>query len=135
MEMVAAQSTRASEWITDLFQTIDAMDAEAFAAEFTEDGTFRLGNPGPTVGREQVRQFVQGFFSSIGGLSHTIVAVTHGTWQMGKMHVVELEVVYTRKDGTKTEALPAVTIIRMKGHRIRDYRVFIDASPLFAAAA
>jgi ketosteroid isomerase-like protein len=135
MEMAAAQSARASEWIPELFQTTDAMDAEAFAAGFTEDGTFRLGNADPAVGRQQVQQFVQGLFSSIGGLSHKIIAVTSGTWQMGKMHIVELEVVYARRDGTQTEALAAVTIIRMKGNRIRDYRVFIDASPLFAAAA
>lgn len=135
METAAARSTRASEWIRDLFHTIDAMDAAGFAGYLTEDGTFRLGNADPAVGRRQVQQLVQGLFSSIGGLSHRIVEVTTGTWRLGKMHLVELEVVYTRKDGTQTDPLPAMSVLRMRGHRIKDYRVFIDPSPLFAPAA
>lgn len=135
MEMSRARSTQAPEWIVNLFQTIDSMDAAAFAEAFTEDGTFRFGNADPAAGREQVQQAVEGFFSGIGELSHDITGVWAGSWQMGKVHSVELEVVYTRKDGTRTPPLPATSTIRMNGHRIQDYRIFMDASPLFALAA
>jgi hypothetical protein len=58
-----------------------------------------------------------------------------GRWEMGDVHIVESEVTYTRKDGTQTQPLPATSTLRMNGDRIRDYRVFMDISPLFALPA
>jgi uncharacterized protein (TIGR02246 family) len=51
----------------DLFAAIDSMDAEAFAAFFTDDGMFRYGSQPPVQGRDAVRDYVAGFFSSIAG--------------------------------------------------------------------
>lgn len=42
-------------------------------------------------------------------------------------------VTYARKDGTRTDAIPVTTTIRLSGDLIADYRIFMDISPLFAA--
>jgi limonene-1,2-epoxide hydrolase len=84
------------------------------------------------VGRQQVEQGMSGFFSMIGGLSHEIIGVWSDLWEAGEVKIVEVEVTYTRKDGSRTEALPATTIVRMEDDRIKDYRIFMDVSPLFA---
>lgn len=115
------------QWVVDLFRAIDSMDAPTLAKGFAEDGRFRFGNSEPAVGREQVEQSVSGFFSIIDGLSHEITGVWSGSWEGG-----EAEVTYTRKDGTRTQALPVTSTVRMEGDRIKDYRIFMDVSPLFA---
>jgi ketosteroid isomerase-like protein len=118
--------------VVDLFRAIDSMDAPTFAKAFADDGSFRFGNTEAAVGREQVEQTVSGFFSMIGGLSHQITGVWSGTWGGGEVKSVEAEVTYTRKDGTRTPGLPVTSTIRMEVGRIKDYRIFMDASPLFA---
>jgi hypothetical protein len=135
METASGSYPFTDEWLVGIFRTIDSMDAARFAEAFTEDGTFRFGNADAAAGRQQVREYVAGFFSSITGLSHHITGMWSGLWQMGEVHIVESEVVYTRKDGTQTQPLPATSTLRMKGDQIRDYRVFMDISPLFAPPA
>lgn len=124
--------TELDRWVVDLFRAIDSMDASTFAKAFAEDGSFRFGNSEPAVGREQVERSVSGFLSMIGGLSHEITGVWSGSWEGGEVKSVEAEVTYTRKDGTRTRALPVTSTLRMEGDRIKDYRIFMDVSPLFA---
>jgi ketosteroid isomerase-like protein len=120
------------QWVADLFRAIDNMDAATFANAFTEDGTFRFGNSEPVVGRRQVEQSVSEFFSILGRLSHHVTGVWSGNWEGGDVVSVEAEVTYRRKDGTLTQAIPATSTLRMEGDRIKDYRAFVDISPLFA---
>jgi hypothetical protein len=123
------------QWVADLFRAIDNMDAAMFANAFTEDGTFRFGNSEPVVGRLQVEQSVTEFFSMLGGLNHHVTGVWSGNWEGGEVISVEAEVTYTRKDGTLTQAIPATSTQRMEGDRIKDYRAFVDISPLFVESA
>jgi ketosteroid isomerase-like protein len=120
------------QWVLDLFGAIDSMDAPAVARAFAPDGSFRFGNTEPVVGREHVERSMSGFFSMIAGLRHEVTGVWSGRSEGDEVTSVEAEVTYTRKDGTHTEALPVTSTIRMDGDRIRDYRIFMDISPLFA---
>ncbi|HEY4387808.1 MAG TPA: nuclear transport factor 2 family protein [Ktedonobacteraceae bacterium] len=119
-------------WIVELFETIDAMQAEKFAIYFAEESLFRFGNAVPARGRQAIEEALVPFFSSIAKLEHRITGVWHGEWEHGPVISVEANVIYTRKDGTRTEALPATSTIRMQADKIKDYRIFVDISPLFA---
>ncbi len=121
--------------VLDVFQTIDAMDTERLAQAFTDDAIFRFGNSEPAVGKQQVRQSIAVFFGMIEGLSHNITGVWSGNWEKGEVQSVEAEVTYTRKDGTQTPPLPVTSTIRWEGDRIKDYRIFMDVSPLFSEQA
>lgn len=120
-------------WVVDLFRAVDDMDASTFAKAFVDDGTFRFGNGEPVVGRDQVEANLSAFYDTIGGLQHEILGVWSGLWDGGAVCSVEAAVTYTRKDGTRTQAIPVTTTIRLVGDRIADYRIFMDASPLFTA--
>ena len=111
----------------ELFETIDRMDAPGFAAAFTEDGRFRFGNAPSVTGREAVEQSVADFFSSLQGLRHEILDV----WDEGDSVISEVEVTYTRKDGSDVQ-LPAATIGRRRDGLLADYRIYMDVNPLFA---
>lgn len=115
-------------WVDGLFGTIDAMDSKRFVAYLTEDARFKFGNADAVEGKEKIEQAVSGFFGTIGGLHHDVLNV----WEHPGVVVTELRVTYTRKDGRKV-AVPCVNVFGMEGDKIRDYKIFIDVSPVYAA--
>lgn len=113
----------------ELFETVDRMDARGFSEYFTEDARFRFGNAPTLTGREAVRSSIEDFFAGLQSLRHQILDV----WEQDDTVVTEVEVVYTRKDGSEVQ-LPAATIARCEGDLMRDYRIYMDINPLFAPA-
>jgi len=113
------------------FEAVDRMRADQFASLFSEDATFRFGNADAVTGRHAVEAAVGGFFSTLGGLRHDISGIWTGTWEGGEVTSVEGTVTYTRKDGSTTMPIPAVSTLRWRDDAIQDYRIFVDLSPLF----
>ena len=116
------------EWIVRLFRTVDARDADGFASFLTDDASFVFANSEPVRGREAVREAVAGFFRSIAGLSHDL----HATWVHPDAAVTHGRVTYTRHDGSEL-AVPFAVVLGLTGDRVRDYRIFMDASRLYPA--
>lgn len=110
-----------------VYRDVDRMDAKAFASIFAEDGRMTFGNMQPMVGRESVEKGTSDFFKTIRGLRHEFVK----TWEQGDTAVLEFRATYDRHDG-KTVTIPAVTIFRLQGNRVRDGRVFYDPTPIYA---
>lgn len=111
----------------ELFGTVDAMDAHGFSRYFTHDAHFRFGNAPTLTGRDAIASSIEGFFSNLDGLRHEILDV----WEQDDVVISEVEVTYTRKDGSEVH-LPAATIARCKDGLMSDYRIYMDINPLFA---
>ena len=111
-----------------LFEDIDSMEPDRFAAHLAEDVSMRFGNAEPIHGRQAARDAWAGFCESIDGVAHTPLRPL-GVSRGGT--VAEAEVTYTRKDGS-TVTVPVTTIYRGSGDLIDDYRIYIDLAPLFA---
>ena len=110
-----------------LFDDIDSMEPDRFAAHLAEDATMRFGNAPPIEGRQACRDAWAEFCAGIDGVSHELVE----TFRQGDATAVESFVTYTRKDGGRVR-VPVATIYRERGGEIADYRIFIDLAPLFA---
>ena len=117
-----------SKQITRLFETIDRMDPEGFVDFLTEDASFRFGNADPVIGRNNIREAVAGFFSMIKGLSHQIFNV----WEIENAIICRGEVTYKRMD-EKDVKVPFVNFFMMENTLIKEYQIYIDLTPLFAA--
>lgn len=115
----------------ELFAVVDSMDARGFAAAFCEDGRFRFGNNPTAIGRVQIEDAVEGFFSNLKGLRHEILEVWHDD---DDVVISEVEVTYIRLDGTSI-LLPAATIGRKSCWLLSDYRIYMDVNPFFEPAA
>ena len=113
----------------EIYETVDSMDAQGFSRYFTDEGRLRFGNAPTVIGRAEISSSIHDFFSGLRGLRHEILDV----WEVDDTVISEVEVVYTRKDGTEVN-LPATTIARCDGDLISDYRIYMDINPLFAAA-
>ena len=110
-----------------VYRDVDRMDAKAFASIFAEDGTMTFGNMPALPGRAAVEKGTADFFKTIKGLRHEFVK----TWEGGDTAVLEFRATYDRHDG-KTVTIPAVTIFRLRGNRVKDGRVFYDPTPIYA---
>ena len=107
------------------------MDAVAFSRFITPDGTFRWGSNPTMTGTQQITDFVNGFYSMIKSLQHTV----HRTWTAdtdGKILFVEGDVSYTLPNG-KVVPVPFFNKFVMKGDLIHEYRVYADPTPMFKA--
>ncbi len=115
------------DWAPQLFQAIDRMDSRSFAQFLTEDAIFQFGNAKPVIGRQNVRDAVGGFFSSIKGIGHKLL----GRWQVDDVVFIQGEVTYTRKDD-KSVTVPFLNLFKMKGPLVSQYVIYVDVSPLYA---
>ena len=113
--------------IKEIFETVDRMDANGFASFFTDDGLFRFGNAPTVKGRGEIAESVDQFFASIKALSHRVI----GQWSSDGVDIAEVEVTYTRHDGSRVD-LMAACVFRLQGEQISDYRIYMDINPLYA---
>lgn len=116
-------------WWQRLFVAIDAGDVAAFLELLTPDAQFRFGNAAETIGRQAIGDAVTGFFQGIASSQHRLLE----TWSVGGRAGCEGEVTYTRHDGSVV-TFPFANVFKLRGDKICTYRIYIDNSPLFAAA-
>lgn len=114
-------------FISELFKSIDAMDAKAFATFLTPEGAFTFGNWPTATGTAAIVATVDQFYGTINQLTHRVESV----WSDKDVMFVEGNVTYVRKDGKAVGPLPFMNRFKMTGDKVRDYRVFADVSALF----
>ena len=112
--------------VTRLFQSIDNRDTDAFLAFLSDEVLFRFGNADPVTGKAAVGEAVGGFFGSIKGVHHDLVA----TWELDDVIICHGRVTYIRHDLT-TLSVPFANILGVDGDLINQYLVFVDISELY----
>ena len=70
---------------------------------------------------------LQTFFASVAGFRHVVTNV----WSDREALIAELEVHYTRFDGTE-KTLPVCNVFRLRDGAVADYRVYMDVTPIYA---
>ena len=120
------QQLENKNWLVSLFETIDRMDAGQFVSYLTEDATFRFGNFPSVNSKSLIKKSVKDFFSGIEGLSHEI----YKTLDFEDVVVVEGKVSYHLNG--KTISVPFCNIFEMKNELIKEYKIYIDISPLLS---
>jgi ketosteroid isomerase-like protein len=118
----------AHAFVSSVYKAIDTMDEKELAPFLTENCTFVFGNAKPVVGRAASADASKAFMALIAGIKHDLADV----WSVDANVISRMTVTYTRKDGKKM-SFPAVTIWRVEGKRIADYRIYVDKTPLFAS--
>jgi ketosteroid isomerase-like protein len=119
-----------SDALKNYYAIVDSMDLEAFKAQHTDDAVVQFANFPPSVGPEAIGGAIGYFWSTIGGLNHTIV----NRWDTGKETIIEVKVDYTRKDGSHV-VLPCVSILEFRDSKVANLRVHIDTAPIYAESA
>lgn len=111
-----------------LFAAVDAKNTDAFLQFLTEDAAFRFGSAPSIHGHAAIRAGVDGFFATIAASEHTLNNILAD----GDTLVCEGTVRYLRHDDSEL-TLPFTNVFELAGDKIRNYKIYIDTSPLFAA--
>jgi limonene-1,2-epoxide hydrolase len=122
MTSVDSARTRLGE----LFAAIDASDTERFLSFLTAEASFRFGSAPAVFGAEAIGEAVGGFFASIAGCRHSIARIVVD----GDVVICEGEVTYTRHDESQI-TLPFANILECAGDLIANYKIYVDAGPLY----
>jgi hypothetical protein len=112
--------------ILDLFAAIDRFDTETFASYLDEEARFKFANIPVITGKNNIFEFVAGFFQSIKAIKHKNFEI----YELDGIRFVLANVTYTRLDGT-TLSVDFSNTFKLKGNKIKDYLIFIDNSELF----
>ncbi|MCY1283327.1 SnoaL-like domain protein [compost metagenome] len=112
-----------------IFDDIDSKRMEGFLSLLADDIELTIANNPAASGKEQVRTIVGAFWQSINGLKHHVRHVI----KSDDYAVFESLVTYTRLD-QKEVIVPCVTVIKLRGELISEWRIYVDASPVFSAA-
>ena len=117
---------RGPDRFESLFSAIDSRDVDGFMEWLTEDCSFVYGSQEPVRGAAAVRDMVAAFLSSFAVVAHRV----DSTWEADGAAITEGFVTYTTTDGSAT-SLPFCNVFHIADDlRIREYRVYIDPTPL-----
>jgi limonene-1,2-epoxide hydrolase len=75
---------------------------------------------------EAIHSAVDGFFSSITGLSHDLTRIV----AEDDVVICEGEVAYTRHDASRI-TLPFINVFEFDGELISNYKIYMDVGPLY----
>jgi ketosteroid isomerase-like protein len=122
------EMSKALTFAKSVYEAVDSMDETNLAEFLTDECTFTFANAKPVVGRAAAAEASRAFMSLIAGIKHEI----NDVWGVDDTIITRLTVIYTRKDKKKM-SFPGVTIWRVEGKQISDYRIYIDNTPLFTS--
>jgi limonene-1,2-epoxide hydrolase len=110
----------------DLFKAIDTADVDGFMKWLADDCSFTYASQDQVRGADGVRAMVDGFLDSFAKVEHQVDA----NWEVDGTAIAEGTVTYTTDDGRST-SLPFCNVFHLaEDGRIRDYRIYIDPTPL-----
>jgi len=110
-----------------LFKAIDNFDTQHVLSTLDDNAIFRFGNMPPVVGKENIKLFLEGFFSSIKAISHDALEI----WNNQSVKLMNGKVTYTRHDGSTLTVFFANTF-KMNHYKIKEYLIFVDTSALYS---
>jgi ketosteroid isomerase-like protein len=114
-----------TDTVVRLFGRGEAFDSDGFIEFYTDRPMYQFGNAAPCLDKPAIRASVAAFFSAVQALYHDI----RNLWEIGDVLVVEMDVVYWRKDGSSVR-LPCADIFRFAGDKVQELRIFMDANPV-----
>ncbi len=114
-------------WMSAVLASVDRMDTPHFLSFLTDDAVFHFANAPAAIGKVAVGDVVSRFFASIMACRHDI----ENAWAPPGHAIGQGNVTYTRLDGS-TLALAFANVFIVRQRKIADYRIYIDASALYA---
>ena len=110
----------------ELYSVVDAKDASKLSAYLTEGSKFQFANMPAVTGKDNIRQFLEGFYQSIKSIKHSEIE----SWWKDDVCFVTGNVTYVRPDDF-TLKVPFGVLLKFDGDLIREWLIFVDNSELY----
>lgn len=117
----------------DVLGAADTLDADAFVAHFADDTQFRWGGANLVRGKDAIHAALSGFWTSanITGMPTTSRVCAPGSKEPATSSASRRTHRLHPRDGNVI-TVPVNSTMRLRDGLIVDYRIFGDASPVFA---
>ncbi len=115
-----------ADFVWKYFKDVDTMIPEKVTQYYNEDSVFKFGNAPAVQGSREIRKTLDNFYQLINSMEHH----NTGLWLGDNNGVFEANVHFKTKSG-EIVVIPAVSIMRLEKNKIKDFRMVMDASPLF----
>ena len=113
-----------------LLELLNRFDLEGVLELCTDDVYYRYGSAEPSVGKEGMRQSASSTHLDF------LVGVRcelRQAWGQDDVVLAEMDIINQLRDGS-TVSLPCTVMLRFREGKVREYRIFIDPTPLVARA-
>lgn len=116
-----------ADMVKQMFKVFESMNMDEAVKYFTEDIRYRFGNANPTIGKQNLVDSAKTtHLENVKAISFDI----KDFWEQKNVVIVELEITYSLDNG-KVLTIPCTDILRMERDLVRDFRAYMDISPLF----
>lgn len=133
-EIITATSTDSEKFpgvkaaiVRQMLAASDEMNVERSLKFCTDDVRYKFGNLPVVVGKQGIKESSTSFLQNFKSLKHDVQNI----WEIGEVVVVEMEINYIRHDDKRFN-LPCCNIFTMKGDLVREMKIYMDISPVFA---
>jgi hypothetical protein len=113
-------------FVNELYNTVDAQDVDHLSTFLTADARFQFANIPAVEGKENITQFLSGFYQSIKSIKHTGLEV----WWKDDACFVTGKVTYVRPDDFSL-SVPFGVLLKFQEDLIKEWLIFVDNSELF----
>jgi SnoaL-like domain len=113
--------------VTKILAASDEMNIEKSLQLCTDDVAYKFGNFPVVFGKQGIKESSASFLQNFKSIKHDIKSML----EIGETIVVELEVSYVRHD-QKMFTLPCCNVFLMQGDLVKEMRIYMDISPVFA---
>ncbi len=115
------------DFVINYFKDVDTMSPDKVTQYYGTESFFKFGNSEAVRGPKAIGKVLQKFYGVIKSMAHH----KKGIWLGKDSAVFEADVTFLKNDGGKI-TIPAVSIIRFKKGLVNDFRMVMDAAPLFS---
>jgi ketosteroid isomerase-like protein len=119
-----------AETISALLAAGDSGYIDRLVSFLTDNVILVFGNAEAVEGKEAIKTMSYQFMSEFKSVRHDI----HNLWHADEdpdVSIAQMTVHYTKLDDTIV-SLPCLNVFRMNADLVSDYRVYMDANPIFA---
>ena len=109
-----------------ILEMLDSNQLEDFYSHIHENACFRFGSQDPVVGKNRIVDYIDGFLSTVVSMRHDV----HREMVSNSMVVIVGDVTYHMTNGRQATIPFCDTWKLSPDHRIIEYRVYSDPTPL-----
>jgi ketosteroid isomerase-like protein len=120
-------SSQKTQDVHAAYAAVERNDIDGYLTFFTTDAVYKVGNFDAVHGHEGIRALAEPLVKMFTSVTHDIKQV----WEIDETVIVEMDVIYLRKDGQEFR-LPCVDVIEFAGGKVQVLKAYLDPGPAFS---
>lgn len=127
MSLTTTKSAKV-QTVETLFDAMKRKDWNTIKSCLTDDVLYRVGSSEPLYGHQAVQDYLSSLYQEVRFESADVRQIVEPEGQV----IFEMDTHYVRLQDNEAISFACTDIMRFQGDKIREWRVYVDLSPMFA---